>query len=413
MKIALLHYSGPPTIGGVEQTMYYHAKALADLGYEPAFIVGEGKAIPPWAQIIHIPRLFSRHPDVLAAKQELDSGMIGNAYHQLRSQLLKDLSDIFDPFQLLIVHNVLTLHKNLALTETLWTLHQGGNLPPMIGWHHDFAWERPDYTKELHPDTPWELLKQPWPGVINVTVSDAQQQTLAHLYHNDPSEIHVIPPGVDPSVIGRWTELTTKLVSELGLLEAELLFLLPARITRRKNIEFAIKVLAEIRRQVQKDIRLIISGPPGPHNPANIAYLNSLLDLIAKLGLGDSVHFLYQFGPSPPLFVDDETMANLFDLCDALLFSSKEEGFGIPILEAGLQRMPIFCSDLQPFRESGQEQIHIFKLSEHPSQIARKITDTLFKDNAYILRRRIRHDYTWRNIVHNKLIPIIERLVDV
>jgi glycosyltransferase involved in cell wall biosynthesis len=413
MRIGLLHYSGPPTIGGVEQTMYYHAKALADLGYEPTIIVGEGNTFSTWTQVILIPRLFSRHPDVLAAKQELDRGMVGDAYQRLRHSLMKVLEEKLDPLQILIVHNALTLHKNLALTDVLWTLHQEGKLPPMIGWHHDFAWERADYSKELHQGFPWELLKKPWPGVVNVAVSTAQQEALAHLYNIDPSEINVIPPGVDPAITGRWTELTQQLVTELELLEADVLFLLPARITRRKNIEFAIKILAEIHHQVQEDVRLIISGPPGPHNPTNIAYLESLLELVEQLKLQDSVHFLYQIGPSPPLIVDDETMANLFDLCDALLFPSKDEGFGIPILEAGLTRMPIFCSDLQPFRESGEDQIYSFKLSDPPQRIADKIADTLLRDRAYILRNRVRRNYTWRNIVQSKLIPIVERLINV
>jgi glycosyltransferase involved in cell wall biosynthesis len=413
MRIALLHYSGPPTIGGVEQTMFYHARVLAELGHEITFIVGEGKAIASWAQWILIPHMFSRHPDVLAAKEELDAGEPGNAYKALRRSLMEDLSKIMGSFQVLIVHNALTLHKNLALTEVLWNLQQKEKLPPLIGWHHDFAWERPDYRNELHSGFPWELLKQPWPKVVNVVVSAAQGQILAHLYKIDPSLVYIIPPGVDPSITGSWTESTKRIVSELDLLKAEILFLLPARITRRKNIEFAIKILAKMRSQVQKDIRLLISGPPGPHNPTNLAYLNSLLDLVAQLGLEDSVHFLYQIGPSPPLILDDETMANLFDLCDALLFPSINEGFGIPILEAGLKRMPIFCSDLEPFRESGHDQITIFKLTDPLQQIAYEIADTLLNDRAYILRYRVRHEYTWQNIVQDKLIPILERFSDV
>ena len=134
---------------------------------------------------------------------------------------------------------------------------------------------------------------------------------------------------------------------------------------------------------------------------------------MAELKIQEAVHFLYQFGPSPPLMVDDKTMANLYGLCDALLFPSKDEGFGIPILEAGLTRMPIFCSDLHPFKESGQDQIHTFKLSDPIQDIVRKITDTLLNDSAYLLRKRVRHEYTWENIIRSKLIPIIERMVNV
>jgi glycosyltransferase involved in cell wall biosynthesis len=171
--------------------------------------------------------------------------------------------------------------------------------------------------------------------------------------------------------------------------------------------------MAEVRRRVKKDIRLLIPGPPGPHNPSNKAYLDSLLQLVKELNLQNTVHFLYQYGPSPPLLVDDETMANLYNLCDALLFTSKDEGFGIPILEAGFTRMPIFCSDLQPFQESGEDQIHTFKLTEPVHVIAERITNILFKDNAFILGKRVRHDYTWQNIIRSKLIPILQRFVHV
>ena len=156
---------------------------------------------------------------------------------------------------------------------------------------------------------------------------------------------------------------------------------------------------------------MIISGPPGPHNPTNIAYLDKLLKLAGNLGFKNSVHFLYQFGPSPPLFIDDDSMANLYGLCDALLFPSIDEGFGIPILEAGLARLPIFCSDLSPFIESGGDQIHIFSLTDSPKDVARRITSTLFKDNTYILRERVRRESTWHQIIHSRLLPMFERLV--
>jgi len=195
------------------------------------------------------------------------------------------------------------------------------------------------------------------------------------------------------------------------LLEAAAILLLPARITRRKNIEFAIRIHAELSRKTKDDIRLIISGPPGPHNPTNIAYLERLLELAKELGFPDTVHFLYQFGSSPPLTIDDDTMANLYSLSDALLFPSLDEGFGIPILEAGLARLPIFCSDLDPFKESGGNQIHSFSITDMPQVIAQRITSKLFKDNAYILRKRIRRNFTWQQIVRERLLPLFKRVV--
>jgi glycosyltransferase involved in cell wall biosynthesis len=411
MKIGLLHFSGPPTIGGVEQTMYYQANELVRAGIEPVFIVGEGEAVVSGSELVLIPELFSRHHAVLAAKTELDSGQTGPHYDELLSTLLPALHSGVRNLDVLLVHNALTLHKNLALTQALWNLHHKDELPPMIGWHHDFAWLRPDYGSELFAGEPWKLLKEPWEGVINVVVSQAQQQKLAELFEFDRERISVIPPGVDPAITGNWTELTQQLVSELHLLEATAILLLPARITRRKNIELAIQIHAELCLQTKKDIRLIISGPPGPHNPSNVAYLEMLQSLAIKLGYQDKVHFLYQFGPSPPLFIDDRTMANLYGLSDALLFPSINEGFGIPILEAGLTRLPVFCSDLSPFKESGRNQIHSFRLSNPVAEIAGRIKTILFRDNAYILRERVRREFTWQRIVRDKLLPLLEGLV--
>jgi len=409
MRIGLIHYSGPPIVGGVEQTLYYHAKVLADNGYRPQLLVGEGQSFDPRVPVTVIPTLYSKHPEVLAIKAVLDSGQTDDRFDRLRHSLRERLGEAIVEVDFLIVHNALTLHKNLALTAALWDLVQTGLSVPIIGWHHDFAWDRSQYRAELHDGFPWQLLRQPWPGVVNVVVSDAQRDRLADLYNASPESIHVIPPGIDLAVSGNWTDVTKKLVAELGLLQADAILLLPARITRRKNIEFAMRILAELRDLSRQDIRLVVTGPPGPHNPANAAYLQSLLSLRATLGLEPAAHFLYQLDVADRLVLDEHTMANLYTLSDALLFPSHEEGFGIPLLEAVYARLPIFCSDIAPFHESAGEQAHYFSLSDTPHQVAQAIAETLLAEPSLLLRRRVRSRYTWTNIVRQKLLPLLER----
>jgi glycosyltransferase involved in cell wall biosynthesis len=152
------------------------------------------------------------------------------------------------------------------------------------------------------------------------------------------------------------------------------------------------------------DARLIVTGPPGPHNPANAAYLQSLLDLRRKLGIEDVAHFLYELGITP----DDDTMADLYRLADALLFPSTQEGFGIPVLEAGLARMPVFCSDIPPLRETGGSEVYAFPLDADPADVAALIQRTLDADPAYLLRRRVLEGYSWEVIVRRKIIPLLE-----
>jgi len=255
----------------------------------------------------------------------------------------------------------------------------------------------------MHPGYPWDLLRVPWPGVRHVTVSAAQQARLAALYGIPPERIAVVPPGVDPAQFFRWTSVTRRIVDELQLMKADALLLLPARLTRRKNVEMALRVLAAFRTQTRQDARLIVTGPPGPHNPANAAYLQSLLDLRREMGLQDAAHLLYERGITP----DDGTMADLYQLADALLFPSAQEGFGIPILEAGLARLPVFCADIPPLRETGQGSAHFFDPHGDPAAVAARLARALEQDTAHRLRRRVLAGFTWKKIVEERVIPLL------
>lgn len=408
MKVTLLHFSGPPTVGGVEQTLYHHARVLLELGHEPALVVGTGETFDPRIPVMVIPGLYSQDPQVLAVKSELDSGRATDRFFHLRDALVAQLDRPLLDADALIVHNALTLHKNLALTAALGHLHQYSSRARFLGWHHDFAWERAQYRAELHEGYPWDLLKKAWQGVVNVVVSEVQRDQLARLYEIPLESIYVIPPGIDPALAGNWTPLTRRIIEELGLLNADAILLLPARITPRKNIELAIKVLAQARSKTELDIRLLITGPPGAHNPANIAYLESLQALQAQVNVQKSAHFLYQLDPDQPLMVDDPSMANLYAFADALFFPSKQEGFGIPLLEASLSRLPIYCSDIAPFHESAGEYATYFSLEDTSAEIAAAVTRHLFKQPSYLLRRKVRKEFSWKKIITTKLLPLLE-----
>src|SRR3989304_1468327 len=115
-------------------------------------------------------------------------------------------------------------------------------------------------------------------------------------------------------------------------------------------------------------------------------------------------------GDASPL--DDQTVAELFDLADALLFTSRAEGFGIPILEAGLARLPVFCTDIPPFRESGQSDVTSLSLDSAPGDAAAAILRTLQDDPRYRLRRRVLRDFTWSRLVRERLLPLLAGMPD-
>jgi glycosyltransferase involved in cell wall biosynthesis len=408
-RIAILHYASPPTVGGVESTIAYHARGLADLGYSVRVVSGNGASFDTRIETCIDPLFSSLHPDVLKVKRALDAGQVTSEFHALVTEMSKRLRSALQDCEVCIAHNIHTLHKNLPLTAALAVpeLVPGMRL---IAWCHDLAWTNSQYRSELHEGEPWHLLHRAWPGVKYVTVSEARRGELAALFGASPDSISVVMPGIDPARFFHWTPTTERLVRHLQLLNADALLLLPARLTRRKNIELALRTLAECRKHSGRDYRLIVTGPPGPHNPANPGYLGELLTLRQNLGLDGSAHFLYAHGFSGQTLVpDDDTMANLYQLADALLFPSTQEGFGIPVLEAGLAGVPVFCADISALRHTGGEDAYYFDpFSGSPSNIGATIVAVLENSPVYRLRTRIRHKYRWDVLIRDRLVPLID-----
>lgn len=416
--IAILHYSGPPVVGGVENTIYHHARLLVAAGYRVQIIAGRGESFHPRVGFQSLPELDSRHAEVLLVKGELDEGRVSRRFHDLSARIVAALRPHLVAADVLIAHNVLTLHKNLPLTAALYALlveerclsihSRPGGPPRVLGWHHDLAWRRPQYAGQLYAGYPWQLLREPWPGVEHVTVSEPRRTHVAELYGIPVEDVHVVPPGVDPATFCCWTQMTGRIVESYGLLDADLVLLLPARVTRRKNIELALRTVACLRQKTGLDARLLVTGPPGPHNPSNVTYLQHLLALRQELGLSQAAHFAYELGLTDEPFVPDEaTMVSLYLLADALLFPTLEEGFGMPLLEAGLVRLPVFCSNIPALQVTGGAEAHYFDVSAEPAAVADLIASRLLPERAFRLRRRVRREFTWERIVRQQVIPLL------
>lgn len=407
MHISILHYAAPPIVGGVESTIYHHARLLSKAGYEISIIAGRGAASNDSIPFIRIPEIDSRHPEVMRVGKQLAGGKVTEDFNNLREKLLSSLSAALIDVDVLIVHNAVTLHKNLALTAALKKIALQPH-PRLLAWCHDFAWQDSLYTPELHPGYPWDLLKTTWKGVDYIAVSEHRKQRLADLLDLQPENILVIQPGVDPYEFYNLSKLGHKFVDQNQLFESEPIILLPARITRRKNIEFAIRVIDHLKKYYPH-AALIITGPPGPHNPKNKEYLDSLLEMRASMQLTKNIYFIYQLqGEDETFNAPDDFISELYRISDLVIFPSLREGFGIPVLEAGLARIPIFASDIPPVRESSAGMIHLFDPTGEPEPVANMINGYLKTNNSYQFRRHVLTNFTWQSIVKNKIIPLLQ-----
>jgi len=94
---------------------------------------------------------------------------------------------------------------------------------------------------------------------------------------------------------------------------------------------------------------------------------------------------------------------------DALFMPSRREGFGMPILEAGLIGIPVFSTDHVPAaNEIGGQDVIQFSAEADPGQVAGLILEAIGKSPMLQLRRRVRQSLTWRSIFNWQILPLVE-----
>jgi glycosyltransferase involved in cell wall biosynthesis len=376
---------------------------MAAAGNQVRIIAGRGEQTDSQVEFVRLPLADSRDPEVLAIKAELDRGRVPAAFDALSRRIEQELHPLLGQADWLICHNVCSLNKNLALTSALRRIAESQVGPRLVLWHHDLAWATPRYLPELHDGYPWALLRSDWPAAVQVAVSRQRRRELCALLGVAAGRIQVIPNGIDVAGFLGLGPDTVALLSDLRIMDKRPLALLPVRITTRKNIEMALRILKELKRDYPS-CALLVTGPLGAHNPANAEYFDRLLSLRKELGLQQTVFFAAESRRDP---LPDKVVAELYRAADILLLPSVEEGFGLPLLEAGLTRVPVFCSDIEALRELGGEDVTYFATDASPSSVSDLIAAALRVSPSFALRQRIMREYAWERIYADRLAPLL------
>jgi glycosyltransferase involved in cell wall biosynthesis len=124
------------------------------------------------------------------------------------------------------------------------------------------------------------------------------------------------------------------------------------------------------------------------------------------MGLQGSVHFLADHAAG---FLPDEVIADFYRLADGLLLPSREEGFGIPLVEAGLTRLPVFCADIPSLRALGGEDVAYFSPDAEPAAVALLMLDHFRRDRVSRLAARAHLEFAWDKIYRERIAPLLDR----
>jgi len=407
LRIGILHYSCPPVVGGVEEVVRQHAFILHRLGQSVSILAGMGEVFTDLCPVRIEPLLGSKNPSILKAQKQSRNG---NHKHIKRltnriCQILKDWSHDFD---VVLAHNVLHMPFNLPLTLALRRLAASGNGPVIVSWAHDSPYLQPNYLEFLE-DHPWNVLKRPHPDIRYVTISESRRRMFNELFGDVSWK--VIYNGIDPASFFYLDPLSIKLAEELDIFSRDLVVVQPSRMTPRKNLELSIHIIRGIR-NLGYNILFIMTGAYDPHEEKAVPYYRRLKYWIKELGMQDNIAILaeYRFSDRKKLVPDRIFIRDLYLMADLLLMTSKDEGFGLPLLEAGLIKLPIACTEIPPFLEVG-EDVCFFSLDDHPLTIAGRILEYLARSNTHTMFRSVMRKYVFDVVCRREIMPFLRDII--
>lgn len=407
-RVGLLHYTCPPVIGGVETILQEQATRLSTRGYPVTILSGRGGPLPEATgiRLVIIPELDSRLAAVSELREQLMKGHVSPAFGRLTAKIEKLLEPHLAELDVVIVHNALSLHFNLSLTAALWRAADRGR-PRLISWMHDLSWENPLYRPWMHEGEPWDFLRRQHPRITPVFVSMQRMNEWRTLTGASVDASNVIPNGIDPATLLKLGPGGRALASKFKLLETDVLMLAPVRITKRKNLEWAIDAAAGAR-DSGRTVQLLITGPPGPHNPRSHEYVAELKRHTEELRLQESVRFLFEAtaAGSDDYAVDSATLSDLYMLSDVVVLPSASEGFGLPLAEAAVFRVPVVCTDLPAFREVAPEGATIVPIDAGSAGFTAAVLQAIDAPSAR-LRRHVLAALSWDRLITERIEPLL------
>jgi glycosyltransferase involved in cell wall biosynthesis len=279
-----------------------------------------------------------------------------------------ELADALSDADLVVVENLLTIPMNLPASSAVAAVLRGR---PAILHHHDPPWQRARYqhvTELPIHDRAWRHV-----AISRLTASEltARGFPASHIWP-------AIDTGASP---GNGRALISE--SEAGRPDRPLL-LHPVRAIARKAIPVALALAGEV------------GGTYWLTGPAEEGYDAELARL-----LRDAAAPVWRRGLDP-----DEVSA-AYAACDAVLFPSTWEGFGLPPIEAGLWRRPVVVG---PYPVA--DELRALGFRWLPADDAEPLRRVLADPDSAVEDLAVNHDLVTRHFSYDVLRDALHALLD-
>lgn len=181
-----------------------------------------------------------------------------------------------------------------------------------------------------------------------IAVSQFTRDEILKYYKVDPDKIEVIYNSINVTKKVSTQESIEAVRKKYQLPQKFILYI--GTLQPRKNIPTLIEAYAKIENKIP-EIELVIAGDKKAHN-----FDKKIDEAIFKYKLDKKIKFTG--------FIETEDKASVYRMAQVFVFPSFYEGFGIPILEAMSQGVPILASDIGPHREVAAEAGSYFKFGD-------------------------------------------------
>jgi alpha-1,2-rhamnosyltransferase len=148
----------------------------------------------------------------------------------------------------------------------------------------------------------------------------------------------------------------------------------------RKNHKFLLDAF-EVLRSRGCNVSLVLIGKVGWKSGDVVARIEGHPDLNTRL-----LHFSN---------ADDRLLADAIERADCIVCPSIAEGFGLPVVEGLMRGKEIFASDIEVFREIGEQRCQFFSLSD-PGDLASKL-ERWFEEGEQVAQSRSAKKFHWPN----------------
>lgn len=210
------------------------------------------------------------------------------------------------------------------------------------------------------------------------------------------------------------SEYSKKNIQNLGLTDRDICVIYNAPVLKKSDIKKDVKRTNDIiymgSFMPYKNVEVLIGG-------MNLLSPDFTLHLLSKITPDRKSDYERLIkGKTKVIFhngVSDQEYIKLLNSAYCLASGSKEEGFGLPIIEAQILGTPVVCSDMEIFHEVAGNGALFFDYN-NPEEFADKIkslSDKKLQKDLVTNAEKNAEKFTWKNSV-KKLYAIFQELVE-